>query len=104
MRKASVTDFQGTSVINYPDPIVSHTRIHEPRHLHPECSYPSDKTLQYFDLDKTIAAGLYHARRSLPAPGVLSNYPLRDGRLAAELSARLMGSLTQTPPGGQSSQ
>ncbi len=40
-----VHDFQGTSVINYPEADVSYTRIHEPRHLHLERSYPSDKTL-----------------------------------------------------------
>ena len=28
-------DFQGTSVINFPD-IEKYTRIHEPKHLHPE--------------------------------------------------------------------
>jgi UDP-galactopyranose mutase len=38
-------DFQGTSVMNYPDPDVSHTRIHEFRHFHPERDYPSDRTV-----------------------------------------------------------
>ncbi|HLN53903.1 MAG TPA: UDP-galactopyranose mutase [Lentimicrobium sp.] len=39
-------DFQGTSVMNYADVNVPYTRIHEPRHLHPERSdYPKDKTL-----------------------------------------------------------
>lgn len=39
-------DYQGTSVMNYADPEVPYTRIHEPRHLHPERSdYPIDKTL-----------------------------------------------------------
>jgi UDP-galactopyranose mutase len=39
-------DFQGTSVMNYADAEVPFTRIHEPRHLHPERSdYPSDKTM-----------------------------------------------------------
>ena len=42
--------------------------------------------------------GLYYARGSLPTPGVLYNYPLRDGPLAAELTARLMSSLARTPP------
>lgn len=32
----SVPDFQGTSVMNYADLDVPFTRIHEPRHLHPE--------------------------------------------------------------------
>jgi UDP-galactopyranose mutase len=38
-------DFQGTSVMNYPDPEVAFTRIHEFRHFHPERQYPSDKTV-----------------------------------------------------------
>lgn len=39
-------DFQGTSVMNYADIDVPYTRIHEPRHLHPERDdYPKDKTV-----------------------------------------------------------
>ncbi|HET7399934.1 MAG TPA: UDP-galactopyranose mutase [Intrasporangium sp.] len=40
-----VGDFQGTSVMNYPDPDVPFTRIHEFRHFHPERDYPTDKTV-----------------------------------------------------------
>jgi UDP-galactopyranose mutase len=38
-------DFQGTSVMNYPDEDVKFTRIHEFRHFHPERDYPGDKTV-----------------------------------------------------------
>jgi UDP-galactopyranose mutase len=38
-------DFQGTSVMNYADPDVPYTRIHEFRHFHPERDYSSDKTV-----------------------------------------------------------
>jgi UDP-galactopyranose mutase len=39
-------DYQGTSVTNYADVDVPYTRIHEPRHLHPErTDYPVDKTM-----------------------------------------------------------
>jgi UDP-galactopyranose mutase len=38
-------DFQGTSVMNYPDEDVPFTRIHEFRHFHPERDYPTDKTV-----------------------------------------------------------
>jgi UDP-galactopyranose mutase len=38
-------DFQGTSVMNYPDPDVPYTRIHEFRHMHPEREYPTDRTV-----------------------------------------------------------
>ena len=41
----NVQDFQGTSVVNYPDLDVPFTRIHEFRHLHPERNYESSKTL-----------------------------------------------------------
>jgi UDP-galactopyranose mutase len=38
-------DFQGTSVMNYADPDVPFTRIHEFRHFHPERDYARDKTV-----------------------------------------------------------
>ncbi|PKI92043.1 UDP-galactopyranose mutase [Actinomycetales bacterium SN12] len=40
-------DFQGTSVMNYPDADVPFTRIHEFRHFHPERTdrYPKDRTV-----------------------------------------------------------
>jgi len=38
-------DFQGTSVMNYADPDVPYTRIHEFRHFHPERNYATDKTV-----------------------------------------------------------
>lgn len=41
----AVGDFQGTSVMNYADSDVPHTRIHEFRHLHPERDYPADRTV-----------------------------------------------------------
>ena len=42
-----VRDFQGTSVMNYPDMDVPYTRIHEFKHFHPERKdvYESDKTV-----------------------------------------------------------
>ena len=47
-------DYQGTSVMNYADLEVPYTRIHEPKHLHPERNYAKDKTLiikEYSKLD-----------------------------------------------------
>jgi UDP-galactopyranose mutase len=49
-------DFQGTSVVNYPDPDVSFTRIHEFRHLHPERRYPSDKTVIFREYSRFAEA------------------------------------------------
>lgn len=42
-----VGDFQGTSVMNYPDMDVPYTRIHEFKHFHPERreAYDSDRTV-----------------------------------------------------------
>lgn len=40
-----VADYQGTSVMNYPDENVPFTRIHEYRHLHPERVYTSESTI-----------------------------------------------------------
>ena len=40
-----VNDFQGNSVINYPEKKYKFTRIHEPKHLHLERKYNSKKTL-----------------------------------------------------------
>ncbi len=40
-----VEDYQGNAVINYPEPAVPYTRIHEPRHLHPERNYTREKTV-----------------------------------------------------------
>lgn len=45
LERVDVNDFQGTSVVNYPDPSVAFTRIHEFKHLHPERSYDEGKTL-----------------------------------------------------------
>jgi len=47
-------DYQGTSVMNYADLEIPYTRIHEPKHLHPERNYTKDKTLiikEYSKLD-----------------------------------------------------
>ncbi len=40
-----VEDYQGTSVMNYADIEIPYTRIHEPRHLHPERDLDISKTI-----------------------------------------------------------
>ena len=40
-----IEDFQGCSVMNYPDAVVPFTRIHEFRHFHPERDYTKDATV-----------------------------------------------------------
>jgi UDP-galactopyranose mutase len=42
-----IPDYQGTAVINYPEKKIPYTRIHEPRHLHPEKDYSKDKTVLF---------------------------------------------------------
>ena len=37
--------FQKSAVVNFPDQMIAHTRIHEPKHLHPERNYPKETTL-----------------------------------------------------------
>jgi len=44
VERLDIDDFQGASVVNYPDPDVRFTRIHEFRHLHPERRH-RDQTL-----------------------------------------------------------
>ena len=41
----NVDDFQGTSVMNYADLSVPYTRIHEPKHLHPEKKHTINYTV-----------------------------------------------------------
>ena len=43
--KVEVEDYQGTSVMNYADIEFPYTRIHEPRHLHPERRYSKKHTM-----------------------------------------------------------
>lgn len=40
-------DFQGTSVMNYAEKMVPYTRVHEPRHLHPERTYGNKSVVFY---------------------------------------------------------
>jgi UDP-galactopyranose mutase len=39
IERLNIDDFQGAAVVNYPDPGVRFTRIHEFKHLHPERRY-----------------------------------------------------------------
>lgn len=48
-----VEDYQGNSVINYPEQDIPYTRIHEPRHLHPERNYTKEKTIIFREYSRT---------------------------------------------------
>jgi UDP-galactopyranose mutase len=41
IERLEIDDYQGAAVVNYPDPDVRFTRIHEFKHLHPERRYQS---------------------------------------------------------------
>jgi len=74
-------DFQGASVVNYPDLDVNFTRIHEFRHLHPERDYASSRTVifreyarfatrkdePYYPIDTRSDKSIYRAYRELAA-------------------------------------
>jgi UDP-galactopyranose mutase len=74
-----VGDFQGASVVNYPDEDVAFTRIHEFRHLHPERRYPSDRTVifreysrfathddePYYPINRPADQDMYDAYRTM---------------------------------------
>jgi UDP-galactopyranose mutase len=80
-------DFQGASVVNYPDQDVAFTRIHEFRHLHPERTYRDDcsvifrefsrfaepKDEPYYPIDRPTDRTRYDAYRALSdaEPGVI---------------------------------
>lgn len=42
-------DYQGTSLMNYADISSPYTRSHEPRHLHPERRYQTERTLVFHE-------------------------------------------------------
>jgi UDP-galactopyranose mutase len=45
VERLAMDDYQGASVVNYPDDDVRFTRIHEFKHLHPERRYSPEWTL-----------------------------------------------------------
>ncbi|QGG40862.1 UDP-galactopyranose mutase [Aeromicrobium yanjiei] len=50
-------DFQGTPVMNYADPDIAYTRIHEFRHFHPEREHPADKTVIMREFSRFAGTG-----------------------------------------------
>ena len=49
----NLSDFQGTSVINFPEKKYDFTRIHEPKHFHTDRNYIKNKTLIIYEYPKT---------------------------------------------------
>ncbi len=85
-------DFQGNSVINYPDINDNHTRIHEPKHLHIDRNiFKTDKTLIIYEYSNNNSKDPYYpindpTNRLLHRKykNLLKNYPklFTGGRLA----------------------
>ena len=45
VEKKNTADYQGTSVMNYAEEDIPYTRIHEPKHLHPERTWSKEETV-----------------------------------------------------------
>ena len=69
-----VEDFQGTSVMNYADPEVPYTRIHEPRHLHPERSYSKEKSVLFYETTRNDPNEPYYPIKTDRNLGLLEKY------------------------------
>ncbi len=71
-----IPDFQGTSVVNYPDLDVPFTRIHEFRHLHPERTYSTNQTVIMREFSRQAGQGdePYYPVNSPEDREKLSNY------------------------------
>jgi UDP-galactopyranose mutase len=55
IEKENVRDYQGTSVMNYAEESIPYTRIHEPKHLHPERTSSNEETVvirEYSHIDE----------------------------------------------------
>jgi UDP-galactopyranose mutase len=87
-----VADYQGTSVMNYTEAEVPFTRIHEPRHLHPERDHPGDRTLlirEYPVLDR--GDNPYYPLRTPENERMLARYAARQAALPNVLFAGRLG-------------
>lgn len=89
-----VGDFQGTSVMNYPDADVPFTRIHEFKHFHPERAdrYPSDKTVIMREFSRFAERGdepYYPVNTAADREGLLAYRELAKGERDVLFGGRL---------------
>lgn len=79
-------DFQGTSVINYPDADVPYTRILEFRHFHPERDYSREATviMREYSRAATPSDEPYYPINSTSDRGILEGY--RESVASEELT------------------
>jgi len=89
-----VRDFQGTSVMNYPDMDVPYTRIHEFKHFHPERKdvYESDKTVIMREFSRFAERGdepYYPVNTPTDREGLLAYRELAKGEKDVHFGGRL---------------
>ncbi|GAB6857065.1 UDP-galactopyranose mutase [Microbacterium xylanilyticum] len=89
-----VGDFQGTSVMNYPDADVPFTRIHEFKHFHPERAdrYPTDKTVIMREFSRFAERGdepYYPVNTANDRTGLLAYRELAKGEQDVLFGGRL---------------
>ena len=85
-----VEDYQGTSVMNYADLEVPFTRIHEPRHLHPERKYPRDRTVIFYEKARPGSDEPYYPVNTVENQRLLQKYlSLADREKGVIIGGRL---------------
>ena len=85
-------DFQGTSVMNYPDEDVPFTRIHEFRHFHPERDYTRDATVIMREFSRFAEKGdepYYPVNTSEDREKLLAYRDLANGESSVLFGGRL---------------
>lgn len=89
----NIGDFQGAPVMNYADPEVPFTRIHEFRHFHPERTwYPTDKTVIMREFSRFATREdepYYPVNRADDRAGLLKYRDLRAGEKDVFFGGRL---------------
>lgn len=87
-----IEDFQGCSVMNYPDADVPFTRIHEFRHFHPERDYTKDATVIMREFSRFADKGdepYYPVNTSVDREKLLKYRDLAKGEQAVLFGGRL---------------
>lgn len=69
-----VDDYQGTSVMNYADVEIPYTRIHEPKHLHPERKMKRDETVIIREYSQINNDAPYYPVNSQSDKSLLAQY------------------------------
>lgn len=86
-KRVDVDDFQGTSVMNYADAEIPYTRIHEPKHLHPERRFAPESTVVIREYSLIDDDAPYYPVNFESDRAILSAYQ----KLAAEETSTLFG-------------